>query len=871
MNEPDSARQHRVAGGQAGEASPRDVLSRTLILPVARVGVRAVVLVGLAWLVWHELRAVDLATAGEHLRAVDRRLLGLALTAVVLGVSMAGLYDVLVFRSLPELGRAKRWLLGMLAFAWTNFLSLGPLGGPALRLFMYRRYGLSTGEVMRGMVHIYAGTLGGIGGWAVASLLPMGNVPHSAWWRAPVAMLLSPMAAAMIGLIGRWLGTAAGTPMSARATARLGLLGAVDWGLAMAAFVIGGWAVGARAPVAAQIQAVTLGYAVGHVSMMPGGLGSADAVWLKMLTAAGVETNVALAQVLLFRCVYFLLPWTCSLLALYARFAGAGEAMLDWQRRILAAAVGINGLLLLGSAASADIARRTQRLHDWLPVDPHEVSRLLAILAGTGMLFLVRGIVLGYRSAFFVVAAALAAALGAHMLKGLRLPEMLMSLLLLVLVLHSRHGFTRRGRVPLGWELSLGLTAGSLVFFLLVGQAAFPVFRHSDLWELYQRAMRDPEVAAVVRGSGLVLAAGVVFILWHAFSPTRRAMVPTPAEIEQALTLVERYGERASALALAAGDAGLWFWSRMPTTLRPDQGLALVQRRHGWLLVLGDPVVADRARADDLLEDLQAYARDQGLSLALYGIGSFWTDRLSEFGYRALVFAGEAVVRPTGAGSASGVWDGDSAPESDEPVQVVRHEPPLTARVLEEAGRVSDAWLDANGLNERQWAVGYFAPGRARRWTMFAVRDARGHMRAFASVLTLRGREVAFDLVRCEGEAARWTVVPLVRAVAAWAGTAGYARLSLGLMPLHDAHGSEQPGVRANVAAMLRQHARAVWGPAQWTLGDAARRLGAQFEPRALAVRRPWDWPGAIMAATSLIQARTAHDRMRLAALRAGS
>ena len=63
-------------------------------------------------------------------------------------------------------------------------------------------------------------------------------------------------------------------------------------------------------------------------------MGSADAVWLKMLTAFGADTDGATAHILLFRIVYYLMPWTASLLVLYGRFSGVSEPALRWQRRL---------------------------------------------------------------------------------------------------------------------------------------------------------------------------------------------------------------------------------------------------------------------------------------------------------------------------------------------------------------------------------------------------------------------------------------------------------------------------------------------------------------------------------------------------------
>src|SRR5205085_1491068 len=142
-----------------------------------------------------------------------------------------------------------------------------------------------------------AGNLGGIGSWFLASLLPFGDSPGASAGRAGAALAMSPVVAVVVAAVVRRFRAASGERLPHVRAATLGLLGAVDWGVAIAVFVFCGRAVeavtGTGPPVSGLMRTMTFGHAVGFVSMIPGGLGSADAVWLKLLVSYGSDPSEA--------------------------------------------------------------------------------------------------------------------------------------------------------------------------------------------------------------------------------------------------------------------------------------------------------------------------------------------------------------------------------------------------------------------------------------------------------------------------------------------------------------------------------------------------------------------------------------------------
>src|SRR6266850_5838237 len=134
-----------------------------------------------AFLGWEELRRIDLNQVRQALHSLSGPWLLVASALTLLNLALLGCYDLVTLEGSP-VPRAARWGLGTLAFTWSNFLTLGPIAGPAIRFWLYRPYGVD-GAVLRGAIVAnivaFAPSLGVcfIGSWTLnATLAPIAVV-----------------------------------------------------------------------------------------------------------------------------------------------------------------------------------------------------------------------------------------------------------------------------------------------------------------------------------------------------------------------------------------------------------------------------------------------------------------------------------------------------------------------------------------------------------------------------------------------------------------------------------------------------------------------------------------------------------------------
>lgn len=300
-------------------------LARTAMWAL-RIGLPVAVLA----VVWHELARLNLRRTAEIVHSSDWRYNLAAAGAAFIAIAAMGAYDVFAFSSTAVLTPGRRWARASVFFAWTNFLSLGPIGGPALRLYFYRRAGMPVRDILRGLVRLYIAFFAGLSAWLIAVFTPV-HGPGALPARILIALALAPGLALVAAKVLYWIRPAAAGPWPARRIAALGLLGVADWGAALATFTLTARALNLPTGLDHLAKTLYLGQFVGMASMVPGGLGSADAVWLNMLAGRGVPTDAAAAQVVLFRFAFYIIPWAASLAVLNLMFMNA--RLRAWAER----------------------------------------------------------------------------------------------------------------------------------------------------------------------------------------------------------------------------------------------------------------------------------------------------------------------------------------------------------------------------------------------------------------------------------------------------------------------------------------------------------------------------------------------------------
>ncbi|HUC43552.1 MAG TPA: bifunctional lysylphosphatidylglycerol flippase/synthetase MprF [Candidatus Sulfotelmatobacter sp.] len=815
-------------------------------LPFLRAAWPWLVMGTLAIVGWKELREVDLHRVRSLLHDTDPALVALIVIVTAINLALAGLYDVVALGPGPTPTRTQRWSVGTISFAWSNFLTIGPLAGPALRIWLYAPMEVGFDRARRALVTIIVAFSATLGAWSGAVLLPLPLT--SGWPRFVLAAALGTAAAIGAAAIGP-LWKDADLAGRRRRALSLATVGVADWTLAWVVFhlAVGSQIEGIRS--AQSMQIFFLGQAIGLASFVPGGLGTADMFWGATLSAASGHSDRVAAALLLYRAIYYVLPFLFASVVLLGRVVGTRRRTAVVVRTGLASYAFLCGAVLLASAASPAIRERSILLEKTIPLSLVELSHGTSVVLGFMLILISRGLARGYRSSLHLSIGIFLAAALTTFLKGLDYEEAILALIAAVLLIVFRSAFTREGRLhpSIAFTVSMGLAA--VLLFAAVGVGSY------DAWPGLPDAFSRFEIVAHEERflRGLIVLVSVVSLaaLWLGQRPRSPDRLPAHDEIERAIEDVRRLSRVTNPLLVATGDKAIF---RRPGG---DDGFIAYRSQGRYLFAWSDPVCPPEETAP-LLSAFVEHAADWDREAVLYQITPALLPIAHDLGFSFFKLGEEAIVD-----LAAFDLKGNKA-KAHRHVVNVSDKAGATFRIVEadalrarlpEMRRVSDAWLSAKRTTEKGFSLGRFEDDYLMRFPAALVEDSAGRVAAFANIFDgPRKEEMSIDLMRYEAgtEEGRAHVMEylLIRLLLD-AKQRGYLRFNLGMAPLAAVGQTRRARPVERLAHQFFLHGEA------WYNYQGLRRFKERFhpswEPRYMAYRRPWEWPFAVASATQLI------------------
>ena len=593
----------------------------------------------------------------------------------------------------------------------------------------------------------------------------------------------------------------------------------------------------------------------GIVSSVPGGLGVFDTL-IVLLLGPRVPADEALAAVLAYRVVYYLIPFLCALtlLALHEvrhhgpRLAAAATSTTDFIGRwgptvlptVLSATTFLAGVLLLFSGATPSVRGRVLALDRVLPLGVIELSHFTASVAGAVLVVLSWAIYRRLDAAYGVTIGVLVLGAVASLLKGLDYEEAIFLAIVAVAVIPSRQAFYRRTALTSepftpGWVAALAAVIGATIW---VGLFSFKHVDYShELWWRFTARGDAPRFLRATAGAvSVLLAVGMLRLLRHASAdPT----TPTPEELERAGRIVARSPRTVANLALL-GDKALLFSDR-------DEGFIMygVQGR-SWI-ALGDPIGPPEV-CQELAWRFREEADRHGAWPVFYEVSAEMLPLYVDLGLTLHKLGEEALV-PLDAFSLDGgarkglrrvVKDVQKAGYLFEVV------PPTAVSALIPALRtVSDSWLEEKRTREKGFSLGRFDEAYLSRFPMAIVRAAvepdqvpdeqgRPPIVAFANLWTAAGQqELSVDLMRYTSEAPRSVMEYLFIELMLWGREHGFQRFNLGMAPFSGFERRPLATRWSRMGELLFRHGENFYNFQGLRLYK--EKFGPEWEPRYLA------------------------------------
>jgi phosphatidylglycerol lysyltransferase len=729
----------------------------------------------------------------EAIRTIEPRALALSLLATFISYLALTGYDA---SSLRYVGASVRYRVAaqtaFVAYALSNTVGLGVLTGGAVRLRLYGAAGVEAGAISRAIAFNAVSFMLGISVvgaaallWGAASVAPALHLPVIGLRLVAMIVLIAATTLIVLCRDGRerllFGRIRLRLPSVSLAIQQL-VFSAVDIAATAAVlwFLLPSGAIGFPAFMGFFAIAIVLGV----LSHVPGGLGVFEAIMLIALRDH-VPTEALAAALVLYRLIYYILPLVLALALLVIHEVRQGTATAVTQAAVslapmlLAAYTFIIGIMLLISGVTPATDEATELLALHVPLPLVEASHFIGSIAGLGLLFVARGMLLRLDAAWWAGLLISIASLVLALPKGIAISEaILISCLVLSLAL-SHQQFTRRASLfaqPFtgGWLLCVAIILAGLTGLLMF--AYRDVDYTQQLWWQFEFDGHAPRsLRALVAVAVLSLAIALRQLLRP---PASSIPKPTSQDIERVAAIVRNQSCADPCVALM-GDKHFLF---------SDSGNAFVmygRRGRSWVSLF-DPV-GPQSEWPELVWRFLELAREQGGRASFYQVRPQTLPVYLDAGLRVFKL-GEYAYVPLTDFSLKGKARSDlrqAINRGEREHMTIEVVPPgIGPELVAQLRSVSDAWLAEHATAEKAFSLGSFSEHYIRRMPIAIVRSGE-RIVAFATLMTTGlSVEASVDLMRHVPDAPNGTMDFLFTKLLLHFQAQGYQRFGLGMAPL---------------------------------------------------------------------------------------
>ena len=739
---------------------------------------------------WHDIRVA--------IWSQPLPLLAAALLLTLFSYACLCCYDLL---ALHALGKQLPWqqvgITSFIAYTFSNTLGFALLTGTSVRYRIYSSLGLATGEVARVVLFCSITFFLGLLAWGGGALLTCDVsqlLPEWPQWADILLKLAGAMALLLVVTYLCWpqprLSWREHTLTLPGFKVRLLqlLVALIDWMAAAAVLFV--LLPAQSVPYPVLLSAFVLASFLGVMAHVPGGIGVFEAS-MSLLLANYLPADKLLASLLLYRGIYYVLPFLCALLlftsqemlqqkARWQRLQGIMSAVREFLPALISLGTFAAGSLLLCSGMIPTMRSRIETLLQVLPLHLLELSHVLGSVSGVLLILLARSLYRRHDAAFRISQLLLVLGMTFSLLKGGGWESTLLLGSFLLIMTPCRPLFYRKGSLlhaqfTPGWLISVGAVLLGALWLLLFSYRQVE-YDHA-LWFHF-----SPHGGAArgLRAMGSVVAVLAVVGVAQLLAPLRMVgEKPDKETLARAHELVVRDGGGHGYLAQLK-DKSLLFHPA------GDAFLMYGIEGNSWI-VMGDPVGRPEL-IEELLWQFRERCDEHDANPVFYQVSARYLPLYLELGLIPFKLGEEAMVDLTRfdlAGSRLRNLRQSHTKGKREGLIFEVVEATAVAPLLPRLQAVSDSWMQSKMGKEKGFSVGRFDPDYLTLSPAALVRH-EGQIVGFANLWVSDNKEsLSIDLMRYSLDSGTAPIMDfLFVELLLWGKAQGYARFNLGMAPM---------------------------------------------------------------------------------------
>ncbi len=595
----------------------------------------------------------------------------------------------------------------------------------------------------------------------------------------------------------------------------------------------------------------------GIVSMLPGGIGSFDLMYLLGMEGLGVSSELTLLILLLYRISYFIIPALIGLLSILLYFWEELNQKLNRipelivqniSHWLLTAFVFLSGVILLLSAAVPGVLERIKLVNQILASPMMSLSHELTVGFGISLLILTRGILYRVKWAYHLTMITLVAAAVFSLSKGFDYEEAIFVLVVAFILLLSKKRFYRENFVHTWRKIftDLFLILFILSLFILIGYANLPSAHFKIPIALRPFFMTESTDLIKSAITGVILAFLLMTVGYVLNRPRHFPFEGSRYYEREIKEHLEKYEGTVLSHLIFLHDKYI-FWNEQKTVMFS------FQKASDKLIVLGD-LVGEKAHIPKAIEEFHDRANLYGFTPVYYQITTKMFPYLHENGYDFFKLGEEAFVdlqsfNLSGKKMKNLRANKNKLEKEGFSLRVIK--PPHTLDFINSLKPLSDQWL--NGRKEKGFSLGCFNPIYLSAVPIALIEDAEGQVVAFSNLMPAYDDDhmVSVDLMRYGSNAPNATMDYMFIKLFEWCKEENYQQFNLGMAPLANVGLSKYSFLTEKIAYQIFLYGHVVYHFKG--LKRFKEKYADRWEPKYLALRKKASLPITMAQVTMLI------------------
>ncbi|CAH2715291.1 Phosphatidylglycerol lysyltransferase [Neobacillus rhizosphaerae] len=595
----------------------------------------------------------------------------------------------------------------------------------------------------------------------------------------------------------------------------------------------------------------------GIISMIPGGFGSFDLVFIWGTQLLAVPEEKVLILLLFYRIGYFILPFLVGVVlfvkVLWDRWNQSWNHVPDailvrTSHILLTFLVFLSGLVLLLSAAVPGIIGRLKIAQEFLSFPIMNISHHLSVATGFILLGLSRGIQYKEKRAYQITIVVLFFAALFTFIKGLDYEEALYLLIVIVLLRISKRRFYRV-RFVLSWGktiFDIGMFVVITLMFVLIGYFNLPTSEiklHPKLAPYVIKDYQDLFKSALI---GLFIAL-ILFFIGYLFRRDKKWVLETSlSQDEKIMKHLDQYNGTVLTHLIFLHDKYI-YWNKKDNVMFAYQLFA------DKLVVLGDPV-GDRDELPLAIEEFREKSDLHGYTPVFYEVSEKMLPYLHENGYDFFKLGEEAYVDLNSFSFSGKKMKGARAVKNKferENYQFEIVNPPFDKDIMNELREISEEWLQ--GRTEKGFSLGFFDEDYLNKAEIAVVKAKGTKILGFVSLMPVYDQKqtISLDLMRFRKDAPSGTMDFVFLSLFEWAKEQEYKYFNIGMAPLSNVGLSRYSFLSEKIASQIFLHGQFLYS--FQGLRKFKEKYADRWHPKYLAYRRKSSLPITMTQITLLI------------------